>query len=1138
MPPRVQPGNPEWLGWMEDLLSKAEERSEKSVQTYKKAVNSLRACPITFSHPDETVQLNGIGPKIVAYLTKKLQEKCEREGLEMPNRAPSPTKPRARKPAASTSKKRSAALEFENPEDDPRFARRMRTSGHDGGGGGAAAGPSNANAGPAIQFHPDGHIWNEALSEDEDAAFGGGGAAKGKGKAKARAAGDGEKKERAYLPRQNSGAYAILLALYRCASFDERQTWTTKQRIMDVGQEYSSTPFDTGTAVRGGQVQGGGSFTYSAWNGMKTLTTKELVITDNKRPAKYALAPTGYALAEKLAPSASLPLHQPTPSTSSSAGAHPSSSASLGRHPSSSGFGGDTWAALGRGGGNVLGGPGSGIRRPPQGVHATAPRRREKTPPFFLDRVEPLDRDRDRDDGEENFAFGEEDPPEFREQMRQALALSKRESLSVGLGSSSPAPGAGGGGRALLDPAAVARRAAGAAALARSGSGGLLSSSGMDGRRAASGLYAANSRPAKEAAAPAGGGIKNVDSAFGYYYLNEDSKRVTSRDLAEVSQTDDGAQLLYRIEYRAAQDLHPMVRGLVRPKLLTRFEGEALPGGLTKEAYIKERVSNEVAPGFPEAVLRKSGGVREKEKDRADKGKGKEKERDPDPVRSLLAGFKAPEKRSRDAMYAPPKEVRRLGADPLAAPAPTGPIAAAPTPAASTSSSRPPTSATASSTSAFRPASTTAALAAAASARPSHPSPPHPRPSASSILASAPRSAHPSTSSSAPLLASFDAPPTRTADGLIVNRHPLDPVRDHLLPTSYSPPSFTPLVWPAGSFKVFLVVDSREGTREAGKRVELCEKMEQLGVPVERRMLPLGDMLWVAKRWDAERDRPVEAAGVGPGGGGKGDVVLDAIVERKRLDDLCSSIIDGRYVGQKFRYKDSGISHRIYLIEKYDTAQQYEKFGKQIWTCKSQLQVNDGFYVHESANIADTINYLKKRTQVMQEIYETSPIHILPDSILDRPTYLSLQHHLRSTQPSKRFLTTYSSFCALNRTDAALSLRSQWASMIQRVNGVSAEKAVQFLGRWETPWAFWSEAKAHEALVEAENAALDQEEAEGAGAAGGKKGKKPPKRRKIEDFVVEELEKAGAAGGARDIKGKVGGRIWELFMARGKYPSG
>ncbi|GAA5834650.1 hypothetical protein JCM11251_003623 [Rhodosporidiobolus azoricus] len=1149
MPPKVQPGNPDWLQWVEDLISKAEERGEKSVQTYKKAAHSLRSCPITFAHPDEALQLASVGPKIVAHLTKKLKEKCEKEGVDMPDRAPSPAKARARKPASAPKSKKRSALDFENEEDDPRFARRMRT----GGAADGIAGPSNGGGGgPAIKFHPDGHVWNEVNSEEDEGIGTGASKSKGSGKGKAKAL-DGagkEKKDKPYIPRQNSGAYAILLALYRLSSFDDQQAWSTKQRIMDTGQEYSKTPFDTGTAVRAGQVQGGGAFTYSAWSGLSTLTTKSLVQADNKRPCKYSLTPSGYALAEKLAPSASIPLHQPTPSTSSSAGGPPSSSASLGSgrrigsgagHPSSSnglsGRGGDTWSALGRG--TVLGGPGSGIR-PPSGIHPAAPRRRERTPPLFLE-PEP--------EPDEDHAFGGEgdDDPEFRQQLRQALALSRRESLSVGLGSSSPAASLGGAaGRDILDPAAVARRAAGAAALARTanggGSRGLPSSGGgggggglgMDGRRAASGLYAvsAGARPAKEA--PTGGGIKNVDSAFGYFYLDEGSNRTTSRSLAEVSQTDDGSQMLYRIEYRAAQDLHPIVRGLVRPKLLIRSEGDVLPGGLTKEAFIKERVSNEVAPGYPEAVMRKHSGGVEKGHEKVDKGKGKEKERDPDPVRSLLAGFKAPEKRSRDAMYAPPKEVRRLGADPDAAPTPPGPIAAAPTPAASTSSSRPTVSATVS-----RSTSATSTSASTSSARPSVSlSPAQSRPSASSILASAPRlpAAAASTSSSAPLFASFDAPPSRTADGLIVNRHPLDPVRDIVVSSSYTPPSFSPTVWPAGSFKVFLVVDSREGTREAGKRVELCEKMEQLGVPVERRMLPLGDMLWVAKRWDYERNRPVELRAVGPQGGGGGDAVLDAIVERKRLDDLCSSIIDGRYVGQKFRYKDSGISHRIYLIEKYDAAQHYEKFGKQIWTCKSQLQVNDGFYVHESANIADTINYLKKRTQVMQELYEASPLHLIPDDVLDRPTYLSLQNHLRTLHPSIRYLTNYAAFCELNRTDSALTLRSQWASMIQRVNGVSAEKAVQFLGRWETPWQFYEEAKAHERAVEDENAQLDRMEQDV--VREGKKAKKPAKRRKVEDFVIEELEKAGVGGGTRDIKGKVGGRIWELFMTRGKYPVG
>ena len=38
-------------------------------------------------------------------------------------------------------------------------------------------------------------------------------------------------------------------------------------------------------------------------------------------------------------------------------------------------------------------------------------------------------------------------------------------------------------------------------------------------------------------------------------------------------------------------------------------------------------------------------------------------------------------------------------------------------------------------------------------------------------------------------------------------------------------------------------------------------------------------------------------------------------MERKRLDDLRSSMIDGRYGEQKQRIKNSGISHKIYLVE-------------------------------------------------------------------------------------------------------------------------------------------------------------------------------------------------------------------------------
>ena len=47
------------------------------------------------------------------------------------------------------------------------------------------------------------------------------------------------------------------------------------------------------------------------------------------------------------------------------------------------------------------------------------------------------------------------------------------------------------------------------------------------------------------------------------------------------------------------------------------------------------------------------------------------------------------------------------------------------------------------------------------------------------------------------------------------------------------------------------------------------------------RALPVGDCLWVARTPAGE------------------EYVLDYIVERKRLEDLCASLVDGRYKEQK-----------------------------------------------------------------------------------------------------------------------------------------------------------------------------------------------------------------------------------------------
>ena len=77
--------------------------------------------------------------------------------------------------------------------------------------------------------------------------------------------------------------------------------------------------------------------------------------------------------------------------------------------------------------------------------------------------------------------------------------------------------------------------------------------------------------------------------------------------------------------------------------------------------------------------------------------------------------------------------------------------------------------------------------------------------------------------------------------------------------------------------------------------------IEKYGITVRTCHLPIGDFMW-------EYDRQI----------------LDYVVERKKADDLMSSIFDGRYKEQKYRLKSSGFSNVYYLFEGHLTG----KFAK------------------------------------------------------------------------------------------------------------------------------------------------------------------------------------------------------------------
>ncbi|RUP47881.1 restriction endonuclease type II-like protein [Jimgerdemannia flammicorona] len=115
-------------------------------------------------------------------------------------------------------------------------------------------------------------------------------------------------------------------------------------------------------------------------------------------------------------------------------------------------------------------------------------------------------------------------------------------------------------------------------------------------------------------------------------------------------------------------------------------------------------------------------------------------------------------------------------------------------------------------------------------------------------------------------------------------------------------------------YEIILIVDS-------------CEKDFPIGqlhghnIRVEIRQIALGDMVFIAKSADGC------------------EFILDIVIERKTINDLDISIIDGRYKEQKYRLHKSEISTIVYIVE--GPALKTERLKTVVMT----LQIFDHFHV-------------------------------------------------------------------------------------------------------------------------------------------------------------------------------------------------
>lgn len=236
-----------------------------------------------------------------------------------------------------------------------------------------------------------------------------------------------------------------------------------------------------------------------------------------------------------------------------------------------------------------------------------------------------------------------------------------------------------------------------------------------------------------------------------------------------------------------------------------------------------------------------------------------------------------------------------------------------------------------------------------------------------------------------------------------------------------------------GEYRVLLCVDVGE-TKGAGHRPELIRQLQRLHVAHTVRKLHVGDFVWVA-----QETRPRDPAR-------PGELVLDHIVERKRLDDLCSSIIDGRFREQKFRLKRCGLGRRVYLVEEHGSVHNLSLPESTLLQAITNTQVIDGFFVKRTADIKESAAYLALLTRGLERLYQGHTLCSRPWETPGDPE--------SGAGPSPNplcSLLTFSDFNAGAIKNKAQSVREVFARQLMQVRGVSGEKAAALVDRYSTP---------------------------------------------------------------------------------------
>ncbi|CAN3377319.1 crossover junction endonuclease Mus81p [Diutina rugosa] len=226
--------------------------------------------------------------------------------------------------------------------------------------------------------------------------------------------------------------------------------------------------------------------------------------------------------------------------------------------------------------------------------------------------------------------------------------------------------------------------------------------------------------------------------------------------------------------------------------------------------------------------------------------------------------------------------------------------------------------------------------------------------------------------------------------------------------------------------EVVVLVDNRE-IRSSKDRAFFEEELLRAGVKCESRTLPVGDMVWVARHKISKKE-----------------VLLDVIAERKRIDDLASSIKDGRYHEQKDRLRKTGMTHYYYLVEELRNMTVTESLIKAIASTMAS-----GFYLRRLSNTENTVSLIADITRLVTDTLRD--VVVISSGIDSQSQYLSTLLDMQQAFGDKYCVThNYHSFREVF-TKSQFTVGEMFINMLMAIRGVSYQKALAIQQQFSTP---------------------------------------------------------------------------------------